>query len=487
MLPDWLFAGKFPEVIGPFRVLRVLGEGGSGAVFLAERMEKSTQRVAIKILQPGLFPELGAASIAQEERILAALDHPGIVRLLDIGETTQGLRYMVMEYVDGEPLDMYSDSHCLPIRRRIEILLELLDIVEHAHRHLVIHADLKPGSILVTEDGKPSLLDLGIAAILSGKPTDQFPATGFARNFGSPEQMAGERLTPASDIYSLGAIAHSVLTGRLPHTFSGDGVHSAPASASTALTFAELGGTDAVLLKSIAGCRKETPVRFLALIRGDVEAILKKALSINPGERFESVRHMADEFRRYLGGYPIHLRPVGWTARVRKWIRRNQGAAGVALALAAVLIFSILGVASQTAEATRKREQAMTRLHELSKLTETLAGELDSSVHGLPGSESTRAALLQNAHLALEKLGAEEFHDPQFDMEIAEEYEKLARIELSASEKSSEARLEATEDLNRAVRILSLLPSTEPQFSRARQRVPEMIALRDSLTQSTVR
>jgi hypothetical protein len=169
---------------------------------------------------------------------------------------------------------------------------------------------------------------------------------------------------------------------------------------------------------------------------------------------------------------------------MQKWVQRNRVAAGMVVALVAIVFLSIVGIASQTAEAARKRQVAMSRLHELASLADTLAGELYDSVHGLPGSESAEAELLQNAHAAMDKLSAEEFQDPQFDIEIAGEYEKLARLELKVTRQTAEARRQAVDDLNRAVRLLSLLPPNEPGFARARQHLPEMIALRDSIEPS---
>jgi len=439
MLPDWLSPTQIPDVIGPFRIVRLLGEGGAGAVFLAERIEQFTQRVAIKILHPQLFPDSTESGLHQEGQVLAALDHPGIVRLLDSGETPEGLHYLVMEYVDGEPFDVYCDTLSLPIRRRIEILLEILDIVEYAHRRLIIHSDLKPANMMVTEGGKVSLLDFGVASMLwKNQPGEERPRS-YSRNFASPEQLAGERLTVASDVYSLGAIAHSVLTGLLPHPVTSNSLHSQPPGTSTAQTATELARMNPVLLKSVAECRKESPNQFLTAMRGDLEAILNKALRIHPTERFESVQEMAEDLRRHLAGYPLHIRPAGWATHAQKWILRNRALAGLALTLTLVVILSLVGITAQTAQAARKRQLAIERLHELATLTDTLAGELYGSVHGLPGSESAQADLLQNAHAAMQKLAAEEFQDPQLDVEIAEEYEKLARIELAQAAKSPQA------------------------------------------------
>ncbi len=353
---------EIPQTIGPFRVLRLLGVGGMGAVYLGERMEQFSQQVAIKIFHPSLLPDAADGKLQREAQLLAALEHPGIVRMLDAGITDDGLRYIVMEYVDGVPLDKFCDDHRLQTRRRIEILLDVLDAVEHAHRHLVVHADLKPENILVTAEGKPRLLDFGVATILSdfGAPQLSLPEIAqeesvegsYTALYASPEQRAGERLTVASDIYSLGLIARNILIGVKPGR----------ADDSAALPVGRVQALDPDSLKSVAALRATTSGGLLAALRGDVEAIVSRALLHDPAERFQSANQMREEFKRHLMGYPIQTRRFGRWTLARKWVLRNQLAASLGCVFLLVALFSIIGVVRQATDAARKRQMAQTRL-----------------------------------------------------------------------------------------------------------------------------
>lgn len=194
-----------PATVGPFRIVRMLGQGGTGVVYLGDRMEHFSQRVAIKFLHLIASVEENTAGLALEEQVLTALDHPGIIRFLDKGETRTGHRYIVMEYVEGTPLDEFCNDRRLPVEARIRLLIQVMDAIGYAHRHFVIHADLKPSNILVTNEGQPKLLDFGLATMLDQEQLQLDKAeTGvsyYTPAFASPEQRRGERITPASDIF----------------------------------------------------------------------------------------------------------------------------------------------------------------------------------------------------------------------------------------------------------------------------------------------
>ena len=192
-----------PGSIGPFRIVRVLGTGGNGTVYLGERMEQFSQRVAIKVVGDRVFAEEAAAATEREERILASLDHEDIVRLLDQGVSERGERYLVMEYVDGLPIDAFCDAKRLTVEARLRLMLPVMEAVIHAHRHLVVHGDLKPANILVTPEGLAKVLDFGIATMVGAQGATNTGA--HTPEFASPEQVAGERVGIASDVYSLGA------------------------------------------------------------------------------------------------------------------------------------------------------------------------------------------------------------------------------------------------------------------------------------------
>jgi eukaryotic-like serine/threonine-protein kinase len=485
---------EIPQTIGPFRVLRLLGVGGMGAVYLGERMEQFSQLVAIKILHSSLFP--AGVKIEKEGRTLAALEHPGVVRMLDLGVTGEGLRYIVMEYVDGVPLDAYCDQHQLPIRRRIEILMDIFEAVEHAHRHLVVHADLKPENIFVTADCKPRLLDFGVAKILSdlggaesdppNSTSEEYGEGSYTALYASPEQRSGERLTVASDIYSLGLVAQCILSGVKPKPLPLGILRSGHAGASSAITSKEIQGLDPDVLTSIATARATTSIGLVAAVHGDLEAILAKALRLDPKERFQSAQEMRDEFKRHILGYPIQTRPAGPFTRARKMVLRNRVAAFLGCVFLVVVLFSIMGVVRQATEAARKRQIAQSRLHELVRLTDLLAGELYESVRGLQGSEAAQAALLSSARETINKLAAEERQDPQLELELALEYEKLVRLDLSRNPVTSEVLSETTEDLNRERSILEVINRRDPEVMRLRARFPQLVAQRDAAVQRQI-
>lgn len=469
---------EIPETIGPFRIVRVLGEGGMGVVYLAERIEQFSQQVAIKILHPSLFPKAAEPSIVREGQLLAVLDHPGIVRMLDLGESAAGSRYIVMEYVDGLPLDAFCDLHRLSLRRRIEILIDVLEAVEYAHRHLVVHADLKPANILVNADGTPRLLDFGVATFLTASGAQQ-PATDQALDqytalYASPEQRAGERLTVACDIYSLGLIAQSVILGLPPELLPITALE-VQASHPTAHAIAKkLGSLDKQTLQEIAERRSTTVGKFLSTVHGDIASILAKALAVKPDDRFQSVQEMHDEFRRYLLGYPIQTRPTGWLTGAKKWVLRNKLAAAFGFVLLAVVLASALGVVWRTREASRNRQIAISRLHDLVRLTDSLAGELYDSVHGLQGSEAAQAALLKSAHETIHKLEMEHDSDLQLKLELAREYEKLARLELSVTPQTSDSMRQSSDDVARELNILRSLPASSSDVHQLLGRVQKL-------------
>lgn len=449
-----------------------------GAVYLGERMEQFSQFVAIKVLHPQLLDDAAESAIEREAQVLAVLDHPGIVRVLDLGVTASGLRYIVMEYVDGSPLDIFCDQHRLSLGRRMAILDEIFNAVEYAHQHLVVHADLKPENILVTADEKPRLLDFGVATILSELGASGIDSSSYTTLYASPEQRLGERLTVASDVYSLGLIAQRILAGVSPEAPSmepvGDDAPSIARADSIKPLMQRLMQLDRAALQEIADRRSMTSEALLHAMRGDVAAILAKALRERPGERFQGVQEMRDEFNRHFSGYPIFTRPTGWINQSLKWVLRNRMVAALAGVFALVLFLSAFGVVFQEREAARKRELAQTRLHDLVRLTDLLAGDLYESIRGLQGSEAAQAALLTSAHETVRKLSAEVDHDSQLQLELAQAYEKLARLELSLTPMTPEAVQQAGQDLTAEAAMLSQLSGKDPQVKQLLRGIPEV-------------
>jgi tetratricopeptide (TPR) repeat protein/tRNA A-37 threonylcarbamoyl transferase component Bud32 len=314
--------------LGPYRVLSIIGRGGMGLVYLAERADgKFEQRVAIKVLQSDVDLPLLSDRTQQECRILASLEHPNIARVLDADVSSDGLPYFVMEYVEGHPIDRYCERHHLSLRNRLRLLLPLCDALHLAHQKLIVHRDLKPDNILVTEQGVPKLLDFGIAKVLDEVPlSPQNTATRvLTPEYASPEQARGEPVTTATDIYSLGGVLYKLLTGSSPHQTKNKNPME--------------------MVRAICEEEVRRPSELRRELAGDLDSILLKALHTDPQERYRSVDQFAADLESWLRGRPVLAVPPSLGYRARKFIRRHRvvlaTASVVALALFAAAVVSV--------------------------------------------------------------------------------------------------------------------------------------------------
>ncbi len=357
-----------PDRFGPYKTLGEIGRGGLGTVYLAERDDEHySQRVAIKLVRRGLDTDDILARLRQERQILARLEHPNITRLLDGGSTADGQPYLVMEYVEGTALDVFADKHRLSVERRIELLLEVCSAVAWAHRNLVIHRDLKPGNVLVTAESTVKLLDFGIAKLLDHE-ADIEPTVPEQRlltpEYASPEQLAGHPLSTATDIYSLGATLYRLLSGKSPNSRSSEGVR-APSGPPRPLS-QSLENSD---LQRAATLRSTTPTRLRRRLRGDLDNILRKAMAIEPRERYGSVTELADDLRAFLEGRPVRARAPGLVLRTWKLMGRHPWGT---LALAIIVTSVLLGLTATTWQ-SRKARRAQAEAERISTfLTELI-------------------------------------------------------------------------------------------------------------------
>jgi serine/threonine-protein kinase len=360
--------------IGPYTVVREVGHGGMGTVYLARRTDGQYDRdVALKVIQSPLDGHQRARFVA-ERQILARLSHPGIAQLFDGGLTDDGLPYFTMEYVDGERIDRYCDSHELDVASRLRIFGHVCEAVAAAHRSLIVHRDLKPSNILTTKDGAIKLVDFGIAKPLDPAVTMDLTRTGgelFTPDYASPEQVSGGAITTASDVYSLGAVLYQLLTGVQAHRFTSktpadveraicEGETPSPSSAVAALAAASGHASDNVPdsiphdAEQIARARRTRPDRLARRLAGDLDTIVMKALHKDPARRYASVDLLQQDITSHLDGLPVAARPDSWAYRTRKFATRHRAS----VVAAALIVASLaIGLVTTMIEARRAREQ----------------------------------------------------------------------------------------------------------------------------------
>ncbi|OEY99490.1 MULTISPECIES: protein kinase [Stenotrophomonas] len=352
--------------IGPYQLLRQLGEGGMGEVWLAERADGLYQRqVALKLLRSGYADPGLRQRFSREREILARLQHPHLAQLLDAGVDLQGQPYLALAYVEGEPITDYCQRLQLPLERRLQLMLQVCAVVSHAHANLIVHRDLKPSNILVTAEGEVKLLDFGIAKLLAG---DELPANAahpptearaFTLHYAAPEQVRGEPVTTLTDVYSLGVVLFEVITGRKPYRLR----RHSDAEWERSILEVEAPRASSVLLRGDGSDAGVTPAtrRLARRLRGDLDTVLLKALQKDPAQRYASVEALAQDLQRFLEGRPIQARPQRSLYRLRKYLGRHRW--GVALALVAVLALVALAALAlwQMQQARREiaRAQAM--------------------------------------------------------------------------------------------------------------------------------
>ena len=465
--------------IGPYTLIRELGEGGMGTVYLAERADAHFEKqVAIKLIRPGPRSLALLRRFHTERQILAGMEHPNIARLLDGGITESGgapsskddgQPFLVMDYVDGQRLDKYCDEHKLGIRQRLQIFSKVCSAVHYAHQNLVVHRDLKPNNILVTADGEPKLLDFGVAKFLQqDHPNIEQTATVglfFTPMYASPEILRGQHTTIASDVYSLGVILYQLLTGRLPHdehALSPGELISAiitsdPRQPSDCPRQSPVHGSIASATEppphELAALRGETPDKLRRLLQGDLDSIVLRALGKTPAERYGSAEQLADEVNRYLGQKPVLARRQTTLYRAQKFTRRHwRGMSAAALALV-MLAFAAVYSWQANLASTRRFEEART-------IAKYLLFDLYDDVARLPGSTEVRARMARRAQLELDSLGKLPQSSEQMALDTAAGYDRLADVDGVSGSSSLGNTAAAAENLARAKTILSKLLST---------------------------
>lgn|SRR5262245_1045866 len=365
--------------IGAYQVLREIGRGGMGAVYLCSRADDVFHKqVAIKIVRPTGESTSLLRRFRQEREILASLDHPNIARLFDGGSTDEGLPYFVMEYVDGLRIDSWCNQKKLNVTERLELFRHVCAAVQYAHRHLVVHLDLKPSNILVTSEGTVKLLDFGIARLLRPRGEEAAPfltLTGttlqcMTPEYASPEQIKGMPISTTSDVYSLGVVLYGLLTGHQPYRMNSRILHEIarviceedPALPSTIVTeIEELAGegrsTTRLTPEIVSAVREGNPARLKRRLEGDLDNILLKALQKEPPRRYGSVEQLNEDLRRHLEGLPVNARKDTFIYRSMKFVKRNRAGVTAGVFAAAMLATSVFTVLWQERLALHEERQ----------------------------------------------------------------------------------------------------------------------------------
>ena len=394
--------GGAPRRVGPYRIVREIGRGGMGVVYLAERADGHfQQQVAVKVMRPGSDSLESRRRFERERQIIASLQHPNIARLLDGGVTDDGRPYSAMEYVEGQPIDAYCRENRLSLDARLVLLEHVGAAVHYAHQNLVVHRDLKPSNILVTPDGEVKLLDFGIAKLLevAGPDATLLTRTGgmpITPVYASPEQLTGDAVTTASDVYQLGLLAFELLTGvRARDASSSDGSASSSyrAFAVPAPRLAPSAAVRKMLPKRaerVAAARRTTRRGLLRALRDDLDLIVQSAMRPEPDRRYPSAAEFAEDLRRHRSGDALAVRAESWTSRARGFLRRHR--LGVAVAAGFVLLLLAYSV-TVTVQAQRIRAER-DRAERLQAFALGLYGAGDPN-EGL-GADASAADLLEH-------------------------------------------------------------------------------------------
>jgi non-specific serine/threonine protein kinase/serine/threonine-protein kinase len=432
--------------IGPYRIVALIGAGGMGEVYRATRDDDQYRKdVALKVVRAGQNSSVVISRFRNERQILATLDHPCIARLLDGGTTDDGMPYFVMELIDGQPITEYCDRQKISITGRLKLFSQVCAAVHHAHQHLVIHRDIKPGNILVTAEGVPKLLDFGIAKILdfdsvSGAPEATLTAFRILTpRYASPEQIKGEAMTTASDVYSLGVVLYELLTGQSPYRLSSRtsqeiaqaACNSQPQKPSLAVGKSKVQDDSTSTSQNsdaLSALRSSSPEKLHKRLDGDLDNIVLMALRKEPSRRYASVEQFSADIQRHLEHTPVVARKDTLWYRTSKFVSRHR--TGVLASAAAVLaLLTGFGIALHEARIARiQRARAERRFNDVRQIANSLMFEAHDSIKDLPGTTPARKVLVSGALKYLDSLSQEATGDVSLQRELAASYDRVGDL-----------------------------------------------------------
>jgi serine/threonine protein kinase/tetratricopeptide (TPR) repeat protein len=472
------------KLVGRYRIVRPIGVGGMGSVYLAERADQQyRQQVAIKALRPGLEEGQILRRFLLERQTLAVLEHPNVVRLLDGGTTDDGRPYFVMDYVEGVPIDEYVDARRLPVEARLELFQKVCAAVHYAHQNLVVHRDLKPSNILVTAEGVPKLLDFGIAKILSPEHPSKTAGLTVAESrpmtpqYASPEQILGQPITTASDIYSLGALLYRLLTGYPPYNIT----TGSDLELCELICQKEPDKPSGMVRRMAAAPEAETQIRggqndaLARRLSGDLDMIVMMALRKEPQRRYSSVEHFSEDIRRHLSGLPVIAQKDTLRYRASKFVQRHRAAVAAAILIAVILVTS-------TIVSLQQKQRAERRFQEVRELARFVLFEFDDAIRS--GVTPARKKLVARALGYLDGLARETERDVSLRREVMEGYFKVGDVQGNLYGPNLGDSSGARQSYLRALQLAESLHSANPQdpvsrrdLARARVKLGDLTAL----------
>lgn len=460
--------------IGAYRIEAEIARGGMGTVYRAVRADDEYQKqVAVKVVDRGMLSRRSAELFRHERQILASLEHPNIARLLDGGTNEDGSPYLVMEYVEGETITRYCDSHQLAIEERLKLFQKICSAVHFAHQNLVIHRDIKPANILVTAAGEPKLLDFGIAKMVGAGPAAETETRTFGAMtpaYASPEQFNGRAVTTSTDVYSLGLVLYELLTGRYAYE-----QFSSPARRQKAILEDDPERpSQAVLRESVDQEQPATPAHISALrqlpveklskrLAGDLESIVAKAIHKQPEQRYSSMAQFSEDISRHLRREPVIAHQNTFIYRSAKFIRRHK----LGIATGAFVFALVVGgmVAIVRAERKARAEQAIAerRFDDLRKLADSLMFEVHDAIKDLPGATPARKLVVSKALEYLDRLSKDASSDPTLQRELATAYQKVGDVQGGSADANLGDYDGALASYRKALRIRESLAKARPQ------------------------